>query len=243
MGVVREPLAVVLGLLAFACAAGACWQAGLAWPAAASRPLARVAAALAIVLGAFGFSLGYWEVLSGLGDLVFRFDSSVTRFLFDLAAIGLPLAAIGLVLGVAATLHAAEVPARAVVPAVLAGYALGWVLDPYGLLAGPRMDPVRARYAAALSGQSVGGGAGSAGGGSAWNLFGDKGLPDLGGGNNDSEGGGGVVVILLIAFAVLAIAGGVVTAGLTFGAGRKKAKAQLERADRLRTAWEIASSR
>lgn len=141
---------MVLGLLAFVCAAGASWQAGLAWPAASGRPLARVAAAVALVLGAFGFSLGYWETLSGIGDLLYRFDAPTTRFLFDFAALGLPFAIAGLLLGVASTLHAADVPAGAVIPAVLAGYAVGWVVDPYGLMAGSRMDPVRARYASSL---------------------------------------------------------------------------------------------
>jgi len=245
LGVIREPLAVFLGLLAFACAAGACWQAGLAWPAAAGRPLARVAAALAVVLGAFGFSLGYWEVLSGVGDLVFSFSAPTTRFLFDIAAIGLPLSVVGLVLGVASTVHATEVPARAVVPAILAGYAIGWLVDPYGVLAGPRMDPVRARYAASAGARSVGGSGASGYGSGAWDLFAGQGLPSLNSdGDRDGDGeGSGVAVLLVVAVVALAIAGGVITAGLTFGAGRRKAQEQLEKASRLRTAYEVAASR
>lgn len=249
---------MVLGLLAFACAAGASWQAGLAWPAASGRPLARVAAAVALVLGAFGFSLGYWEALSGIGDLIYRFDDPTTRFLFDFAALGLPFAIAGLLLGVASTLHAADVPAGAVVPAVLAGYAVGWVVDPYGLIAGSRMDPVRARYAASLltpapatgypppatppqreslwnyhlgdtgGGDTSGGGASVTGGGSSSGGGGSSGGGSGGGGGGgDGEGAG---ILLLIALAVLAVAGGIVTAALVFSAGRKKAKAQLARA-------------
>ena len=258
MGVVREPLAVVLGLLAFACAAGASWQAGLAWPAASGRPLARVAAAGAVVLGAFGFSLGYWETLSGIGDLIYRFDAPTTRFLFDFAALGLPFAIAGLLLGIASTLHAADVPAGSIVPAVLAGYAVGWVVDPYGLIAGSRMDPVRARYASSLLtparatgysapyaspqqeslwnyhlGDRTGGdtsGGGQAGGSSGSTSSGGSGSGGSssggGGGGGDGDGGG---VLLLIALAVLAVAGGIVTAALVFSAGRKKAKQQLAR--------------
>ena len=257
VGVIREPLAVVLGVVAFACAAGAAWQSGLAWPAAAARPLARVAAAGAVVLAALGFSLGYWEVLSGVGDLMFRFDTPTTRFLFDIAAIGLPFAVAGLLLGVASTLHAADVPARAIVPAMVAGYAIGWLIDPFGTLAGDRMNAVRSRYAASLAppvvpSHGVQPGASpvsrslwdSYGGGWAWNPASDGGGgggSSGGGGNGGGSGGGGgggdagegAWILLLIALAVLAVAGGVITAALTFQAARKKAKAQLARVDAM----------
>lgn len=237
MGVVREPLAVLLGLLAFACSTGAAWQAGLAWPAAAKRPLARVTSALAVVLAAFGFSLGYWEVLSGVGDLLYRFSAPTIHALFDIAAIGLPLAVLGLVLGVVSTIHAADVPAKAVVPAILAGAAIGWLLDPYGLIAGPRMGPVRARYADAASTAGLRGG--YSGSPAAGNLFdnwspsfpgGDGSGSHGDGGDGNGDGSSGAIVLLLIALAVLAVAGGVITAALVFSAGRKKAKAQLARA-------------
>src|SRR2546430_12366806 len=151
MGVIREPAAVLLGLLAFACAAGAAWQAGLAWPASSKHLLARIGAVGALVLAALGFSLGYWEVLSGIGDLFFSFGPPFVRVLFDVAVIGLPLAVVGLLLGVISMLHAAEVPPSAVLPGVLAGLAIGWLLDPYGTLGGPRMAVVRDQYVAAAA--------------------------------------------------------------------------------------------
>jgi hypothetical protein len=241
VGVIREPLAVVLGLLAFACAAGAAWQAGLAWPAAAKRPVARIAAALAVVLSAFGFSLGYWEVLSGIGAVIWHFDAATIRFLFDAAAYGLPIAVLGLLVGIAAMLHAADVPPRAVIPAVVAGSAILWLLDPYEVLAGPRMAPVRERYAAAIPLQSGGVKARAA----EWTLFdnfgGFGGGGDSGGGGGDGDGeGGGAIALLVIAIAVLAVAGGVVTSILVFAAARKRAKGELERhLQRTNTDWAV----
>ena len=229
VGVVREPIAVVLGILAFACSTGAAWQAGLAWPAAPKRPLARVAAFCGVVLAAFGFSLGYWEVLSGIGDLLYNFNTSIIRVLFDVAAIGLPLAIIGLLLSVAAMLHAADVPPRAVVPALVAGYAIMWLVDPYQALAGPRMELVRQRYVSTpATGASV-----APGGQGLFDNF-DWGS---GGGHGGGGGGGGdggdenpfAIVLLVVALAVLAVAGGVITAALVFQAGRQKAKTALER--------------
>ncbi len=261
VGAVREPLAVLFGLLAFVCAGGATWQAGLAWPAAAGRPWARVAAAFAVAFGALGFSLGYWEVLSGIGDIFVRFDTATTRFLFDMAAVGLPFAAAGLLLGVVSTLKAADVPAPAIVPSILAGYGVGWLVDPFGTLAGQRMNDVRARYAASLVpitpalqpqqvagiravslfdglGEGLGSGGGHGGGGGAAGGDGGGG----GGGDGDGDPVGAAIALLVIALAVLAVAGGAITAALVFSAARKKAKAQLGRADRLRTAVEVASA-
>jgi hypothetical protein len=245
VGVIREPLAVVLGLLAFACASGAAWQSGLAWPAAARRPWARVAAALAVVLAAFGFSLGYWEVLSGIGAVIWHFDAATIHFLFDVAAFGLPMALLGLILALVAMLHAADVPPRAVIPAVIAGAAILWLLDPYEVLAGPRMVPVRERYAAAAppnqamsrttdTGTSLFDSLGR---------FGDSGGKDPGGGGGGGGGGGdgeGGVALLVLALAVLACAGGVITAMLVFAAARKRAKAELGRhLLRTNTDWAV----
>ena len=233
MGVVREPLAVLLGILCFACAAGAAWQSGLAWPAAGGRPWARVAAAAGLVLAAIGFSLGYWEVLSGIGAVIWHFDAATTRFLFDVAVFGLPFAVLGLLLGTAAMLHAADIPLRAVVPAIGAGYAVLWLLDPYDVLAGPRMLPVRARYAPEVPKSPA-----SAGRASDWSLFGAFGDGGNGGGPGGGDGDGaaaGPIVLLLVALAVLAIAGGLLTAILVFVAGRRRAKTELERHQLLRT--------
>ncbi len=239
LGVVREPLAVVFGLLAFAAALGACWQAGLAWPAASGRVMARVTGAIALVMGAFGLSLGYWEVLSGIGDVFYGFDSDIIDALLAIGVIGFPVALLGLVLGLITMLHAADVPARAIVPAILAGYAIGWLLDPYATLTGARMQSVRARYAAAQVQVPASDGEGG-GHYSLWRHFGSGnseshqssghssghssgGGWDVGGG----DGGDSGAAILLIAFAILAIAGGAITAALVFHAARKKAKAEL----------------
>lgn len=232
--------------------------------------MARLAAAFALVLAAFGFSLGYWQVLSGIGDLFWGFDASVVRVLFDLAAIGLPFAAIGFLLGVIATLHATDVPPMAIVPAMLAGYAIGWIVDPFGTLAGQRMNAVRTRYAAALVrptvavGKTAGdpvsqrslfasyggdmwGGSRSEAASSSHHETGGSGSGGGFGAGNGNDGGGdpgqGAVVLLLIALAALAIAGGVVTAVLVFQAARKKAKAQLAADQLLKSAYEIALSR
>lgn len=229
MGVIREPVAVVLGLLAFVCASGAAWQAGLAWPASAKRPLARIGAASALVLGALGFSLGYWEVLSGIGDLFFRFGPPFVRVLFDVAVIGLPLALAGLLLGVISMLHAADVPPNAVASGLMAGLAIGWILDPYGTLGGPRMAALRDQRMAAAIARPSGTGFLNAGPTSSTNWW-DT-LPSFGDG--DSGGGEGnpvVIAVLLIALAVLAIGAGIITAALVFGEGRKKALSQLARA-------------
>ena len=241
MGVVRESLAVLLGILCFACAAGAAWQSGLAWPAAGGRPWARVAAAVGLVLAAIGFSLGYWEVLSGIGAVIWHFDAATTRFLFDVAVFGLPFAVLGLLLGTAAMLHAADIPLRAVVPAIGAGYAVLWLLDPYYVLAGPRMLPVRARYAPEVPKSPA-----AAGRASDWSLFGAFGDGDggSGGGPGDGDGDGaaaGPIVLLLVALAVLAIAGGLITAILVFVAGRRRAKTELERHQLLRTGKALSA--
>lgn len=234
MGIVREPLAVVFGLVAFAAAFGACWQAGLAWPAASGRAMARVTGAVALVLGAFGFSLGYWEVLSGIGDVFYGFDSDIIDALLAIGAIGLPVSLLGLVLGLITMLHAADVPARAIVPAILAGYAIGWLLDPYATLDGTRMQPVRARYAAATQVQAPADGEGGGGGHySLWRnlVSGDspshKSSGHSSGGGGGGDGGDGGAIILLAALAILAVAGGAITAALVFHAARNKAKEEL----------------
>jgi hypothetical protein len=228
MGVIREPVAVLLGLLAFACAAGAAWQAGLAWPASSKRPLARIGAASALVLAALGFSLGYWEVLSGVGDLFFSFGPPFVRVLFDVAAIGLPLAVVGLLLGVVSMLHAADVPPRAIGSGILAGLAIGWLLDPYGTLGGRRMATVRDKYLAASAADpsNIGSTPLSETSSTGWwdslSSFGDH--------DSDGDANPLAVAIALIALAVLALGGGIVTAALVFREGRKKAQSQLAQA-------------
>ena len=230
MGVIREPVAVILGLLAFACASGATWQAGLAWPASSKRPLARIGAASALVLGALGFSLGYWEVLSGIGDLFFGFGPPFVRVLFDIAAIGLPLALVGLLLGVISMLHAADVPPGAVTSGILAGLAFGWILDPYGTLGGRRMAVLRDQHLAAAVARPSNPGTATTGGTNStdwWNSLASFGDGDSG------EGNPVAIAVLLIALAVLAIGAGIVTAALVFGEGRKKALSQLARASAI----------
>lgn len=228
MSVIREPVAVIFGLLAFACAAGAAWQAGLAWPASSERPLARIGAASALALAAVGFSLGYWEVLSGIGDLFFSFGPPFVRVLFYVAVVGLPIAVVGLMLGVLSMLHAARVPAAAIWPAILAGAAIGWLLDPYGTLGGKRMAKVRHQHLAAAAADSS-----QAGFANVYlsrsNDWWDR-LPAFG--DNDSDGNANpvAVAIALVALAVLAIGGGMVTAALVFQEGRKKAQSQLAQA-------------
>ena len=231
MGVIREPAAVVLGLLAFACAYGACWQAGLAWPASSKRPLARVGAAGALVLGALGFSLGYWEVLSGIGDLFLHFGPPFVRVLFDLAVIGLPLALLGLLLGVISMLHAAEVPANALVPGILAGLAIGWLLDPYATLGGPRMAALRDQHLAAMAAAAASpASTGPVNTGPSYTGDWWGNLPSFGDNDNrDGDSNPLAIGILLIALAVLAVGGGIVTAVLVFLQGRKKAESQLRR--------------
>ncbi len=229
MGVIREPAAVLLGLLAFACAAGAAWQAGLAWPASSKHPLARIGAVGALVLAALGFSLGYWEVLSGIGDLLFSFGPPFVRVLFDVAVIGLPLAVVGLLLGVISMLHAAEVPPSAVWPGVLAGLAIGWLLDPYGTLGGSRMAAVRDQYVAAAAASPSNTGfakAGSSDSAAWWDRLSSF-------GDNDSKDGDGnplAIAVLLIALALLAIGAGIVTVAVVFQKGRKKAQSQIAQA-------------
>ena len=225
MSVIREPVAVILGLLAFACAAGAAWQAGLAWPASSKRPLARIRAASALVLAAIGFSLGYWEVLSGIGDLFFSFGPPFVRVLFDVAVVGLPFALVGLLLGVISMLHAADVPPEAIWPGILAGVAIGWLLDPYATLGGRRMAAVRDKYLAAAASRTGITNFGATPSSDWW-----YGLPAFG--DNDSGGDANpvAVVIALIALAVLAVGGGIVTAALVFREGRKKAQTQLAQA-------------
>ena len=228
MGVIREPVAVVLGLLAFACASGACWQAGLAWPASSKRPLARIGAAGALVLGALGFSLGYWEVLSGIGDLFLHFGPPFVRVLFDAAVIGLPLAVVGFLLGVISMLHAADVPPSAVAPGILAGLAIGWLLDPYGTLGGQRMAALRDQHLAAAAARPANTGSVNVGPTDAADWW--ERLPSFG----DKDSGDGdanpvAIVVVLIALAVLAVGAGIITATLVFLEGRKKAHSQLAR--------------
>jgi hypothetical protein len=224
LSAVREPSAVLLGLLCFAFSFGAAWQAGLAWPAASRRLWARVAAAVGLVLATFGFSLGYWEVLSGIGAAVWGFDAGTIRFLFNVAVLGLPLSALGLVASLLAMLHAAEVPPRAVIPSILAGFAILWLLDPYAVLAGRRMAPVRARYTAVPLSTTKPGESDPR-----WDLFSSfGGFGDSG--DRDGEGlGPATIVLLLIALAVLALVGGVITSALVFAAARKRAKGELAR--------------
>jgi hypothetical protein len=235
MSVIREPVAVILGLLAFACAAGAAWQAGLAWPASSKRPLARIGAASSLVLAAIGFSLGYWEVLSGIGDLFFSFGPPFIRVLFDVAVAGLPFAVVGLLLSLISMLHAADVPPGAIWPGILAGLAIGWLLDPYATLGGRRMATMRDQYLAAAAADASKTGitnVGSTPSADWWER-----LPDFG--SNDSDGPNPVAVtIALIALALLAIGGGVVTVALVFREGRNKAQAQLAQAAAAEAAHE-----
>jgi len=221
--VIREPTAVGLGLLAIAAAAGAAWQAGMAWPLCCDRPWVRLGALVAVALAMAGFSLGYWEVLSGLALVVFGFDPRAIRVLFDAAVLGTPMAIAGLLIGVLAMLTSAGVPSAAVGPAMVAGFGIGWILNPYATMGSSRLAPLRQQYVAPLA----------VGATEAqhpqrnrfWSSAGD-----WGGGNDggDGEGAGGLAVILLvIALAVLALAGGVITGVLVFTAARKKAEQAL----------------
>ena len=135
-----------------------------------------------------------------------------------MAVVGLPFALVGLLLGVISMLHAADVPPEAIWPGILAGVAIGWLLDPYATLGGRRMAAVRDKYLAAAASRTGITNFGATPSSDWW-----YGLPAFGDNGSGGDANPAAVVIALIALAVLAVGGGIVTAALVFREGRKNA--------------------